>query len=191
MRRRDVLAGVGSLGVLAGAGTLAVYGIPSGGDPDDSRAEPRHDPIEIETVEATGSEAGSQLVPADGEVTFVDLFATTCDICKDQMPALGDAADRVGGEVTFISITNERESQVTDAELAEWWDEYDGRWTVGRDPTSELVVHYGTSTPIAVLFDSEGRVQWEESGRKTSDEIVSKIEEVLESDAGVESDAGG
>lgn len=180
MRRREVLAGIGSLGALGGAGALAVTGVPSGLMSDGSEDNRRHDPIEIETVDATGSEAGTQLVPADGEVTFVDLFATTCDICKDQMPELGDAADRVGDDVTFISITNEDEKQVSDAELADWWDEYGGRWQLGRDPTSELIVHYGTSTPIGIVFDSDGRVQWEESGRKTSDEIVSRIEDVLE-----------
>lgn len=178
MRRREALAGVASVGTLAGAGALAVFGVPSGLLSDDSDGERRHDPIEIETVEATGSEAGTQLVPADGEVTFVDLFATTCDVCQDQMPALGEAADRVGDDVTFISITNETADQVPDDDLVDWWDEYDGRWQLGRDPTSELIVHYGTATPIAVLFDRDGRVQWEESGRKSSDEIVSRIEDV-------------
>jgi len=182
MRRRDVLAGAASVGALAGAGALAVYGVPSGVLSDESDDGLRHDPIEIETVEATGSDAGTQTIPADGTVTFVDLFATTCDICQDQMPALGEAADQVGDDVTFISITNEGEEQASDDELTDWWDEYDGRWQLGRDPTSELIVHYGTSTPIAVLFDGDGQVQWEESGRKTSDEIVSRIEGVLADD---------
>ena len=181
MRRRNVLAGVASAGTLAGAGALAVYGLPSNALDEDGE-EPHHDPVEIETVEATGSDDGTQRVPAEGEVTFVDLFATTCGICQEQMPELGEAYDRVGDDVTFISITNEGESQVPDDELADWWDEYDGHWKVGRDASSELIVHYGTATPIAVLFDADGNVRWDESGRKTSDEIVSRIEDVLEDD---------
>lgn len=179
-----MLAGVASVGTLAGAGAYAVYGLPgvsSSGRSDDG-PDVRHDPIEIETVEATGSSAGAQRVPAEGSVTFVDLFATTCSSCMKQMPELGAAYDRVGDDVTFISITNESEEQVSDAELAEWWDEYDGRWQVGRDPTSELIVHYGTATPIGILFDANGAVRWEESGRKTDDEIVSRIEDVLETE---------
>ncbi|WP_293027946.1 TlpA disulfide reductase family protein [Natronococcus sp.] len=177
MRRRNVLAGVASAGTLAGAGALAVYGLP--GDEDE---EPRHDPVTIDTVEAAGSSDGTQQIPAEDSATFVDLFATTCGICKEQMPALGEAYDRVGDDVTFVSITNENEDQVSDAELADWWDEYDGHWAVGRDATSDLIVHYGSGTPIGVLFDSDGVVRWEESGRKESDEIVSRIEDVLESD---------
>ncbi|MFU8867363.1 TlpA family protein disulfide reductase [Natronococcus sp.] len=176
MRRREVLAGVASAGTLAGAGALAVYGLPG----DDE--EPRHDPVTIDTIEATGSSEGTVQIPDEGSVTFVDLFATTCGICKEQMPALGEAYDRVGDDVTFVSITNENEDQVPDAEIADWWDEYDGHWPVGRDGTSDLIVHYGSGTPIGVLFDSDGIVRWEEGGRKESDEIVSRIEDVLESE---------
>jgi thiol-disulfide isomerase/thioredoxin len=179
MRRRDVLAGAASVGTLAGAGAVAVYGLPSSGFGDDGE-EPAHDPVEVETVDATGSDAGTQRIPADGEVTFVDLFATTCTICMDQMPALGEAYDRVGDDVTFVSITNEGEGQASDGKISDWWDEFDGRWQVGRDASSDLIIHYGTATPIAVLFDADGNVRWEESGRKTSDEIVSQIEDVLE-----------
>jgi thiol-disulfide isomerase/thioredoxin len=180
MRRRDVLAGVASAGTLAGAGAFAVYGLPSTLG-DDEGEEPLHDPLEIETVEATGSDEGAQRIPAEGTATFVDLFATTCTTCRSQMPDLGEAYDQVGEDVVYISITNESEDQVPDAELAEWWDEYDGRWQVGRDPTSELIVNYGTATPIGVLFDADGNVRWEESGRKTTDEVVSRIEDVLDS----------
>jgi thiol-disulfide isomerase/thioredoxin len=180
MRRRDVLAGVASAGTLAGAGAVAVYGLPSGLGNDEGE-EPLHDPLDVSTIEATGSDDGSQLIPAEGTVTFVDLFATTCTTCMSQMPDLGEAYDRVGDDVVYISITNEGEEQVPDAEVAEWWDEYDGRWQVGRDPDSELIVNYGTATPIGVLFDADGNVRWEDAGRKTSDEIVSRIEDVLES----------
>lgn len=174
MRRREVLAGLGSLGTLGGAGAITVYGLPSG---DDAGAdEPRHKPIEVTTVEAPGSEPGTLRIPDTGGVTFLEFFATTCSVCKDGMPELAAAHDRVGDDVTFLSVTNESERLVDDAALREWWREHGGEWTLGRDPTSELVVYYGTSTPTAVVFDADGRVHWESTGRKTADEVVDAIE---------------
>lgn len=174
MRRRDVLAGIASVGALGGAGAATVYGVPSVTDSGDDG--PRHEPVEIATVEAPGSERGALQVPDTGGVTFVDLFATTCTVCQEQMSTLGEAYDRVGDDVTFVSVTNESERVADDEQLAEWWREYDGRWTVGRDATSELIVHYGTTTPTAVVFDAEGHVQWEESGQKTLEEILDGID---------------
>lgn len=180
MRRRDLLAGVGSVGALFGAGAAAYYGLPSvssllGEDGD----EPRHDPVPVQTVEATGSEAGEVTIPNEADVTFVDLFATDCVPCQEQMPALAAAHDRFGDDVFFVSITNQSEEMVSDEALADWWDEYDADWTVGRDSSADLIAHYGMGTPIGIVFDSDGRVRWEEQGRKTEAEIAEQLEDVL------------
>ncbi|WP_436346943.1 TlpA family protein disulfide reductase [Natronorubrum sp. FCH18a] len=191
MRRRDVLAGLGSAGVVTGAGAIAVYGIPSTesllGDKSDTEPD---DPLEIETIDARGSEAGTIEVPDLGRVTFVDLFGTWCPPCIEQMPALAAANDRIGDDVLFCSVTNEsvgENGSITEAELAEWWADNDGNWTVGHDPASEITARYlEGGFPTAAAIDASGRVQWAESGVKTADELVSGIEQALEADAGDE-----
>lgn len=183
MRRRDFLAGLGSVGVLASAGAAAVYGVPSVSELlGDDEGEMRHDPVSIQTLEATGSESGVITVPDQNQVTFVDLFATDCSPCQAQMPDLREAHDRLGDDVQFISVTNQSEEVVDDDDIAEWWDEYDANWTVGRDSTSDLIVHYGAGTPIGLAFDSAGYLRWEESGQKTTDQIVTELEAILEDD---------
>lgn len=176
MRRREMLAGVASLGTLGAGAAAAVYGLPS----RDDDGERRHDPVEITTVEASGSQAGTVRIPNEGRPTFVDLFATTCTVCQEQMPTLGEVYDEFGDEMTFLSVTNESRSVVSDDELGTWWADHDGRWTVGRDVTSELIVHYGTATPTAVLFDADGRVVWEDTGRKAAEEFQENIRPVVE-----------
>ncbi|MFP8952636.1 redoxin family protein [Natrialbaceae archaeon A-arb3/5] len=183
MRRRDVLAGIGSAGVVAGAGALAIYGVPSVEDFTGADG-PQHDPMEIETVDAPGSDAGQTLVPDPDQPTFIDIFGTWCPPCVDQMPALAEANERVGDEVRFISVTNESVGEnrsITEAELVEWWDEHDGNWTLGLDPTAELTERYlAGNYPTAAVIDDEGRVQWSDDGVKTADELVDRIEMVLE-----------
>lgn len=178
MRRREAIAGLASVGFLGGAGLVARGGLPSLDHEDEAGRDPSHDPLELQLVMSPGRDDETITIPTDGSITFVDLFATTCGICEQQMPALGSAFDRLDDEVTFVSVTNER--GIADAAIAEWWDDHDGRWPVARDPASELVVHYGTSTPMAVLFDESGQVRWEEAGRKTAEEITGQIEQLQE-----------
>ena len=185
MRRRDLLAGLGSAGVVAGGGAVAVFGLPSVDDLRGESAEAAHEPIEIRTIDAPGSEAGTVAVPDLGRVTFVDFFGTWCQPCIKQMPALGEASEAFGEEVLFCSVTNE---SIDEADLADWWTEHDGNWTVGIDPAAELTSEHPGPVPRAVAMDDAGRVQWSGSGTKTADELVGGIEQALEaSDFGSES----
>jgi hypothetical protein len=98
------------------------------------------------------------------------------------MPALGEAADRIGGEVLFISVTTEAVGRsVAESTIVEWWREHDGDWLVGADPTAELAAKLNLGGfPTAVVMDGAGRIQWSDSGVHTADELVAKIEPVVE-----------
>ncbi|GAB3664370.1 TlpA family protein disulfide reductase [Halopiger thermotolerans] len=194
MRRRDVLTGLGSAGVLAGAGAVAVYGLPSvdeltgesenGTESDEADEEPR-DPLRLETIDAPGSEPGEVLVPEPGRATFIDLFATWCSPCEKQMPALAEAHERVAdADVQFISVTNEG---ISHDELAAWWDEHDGSWPIAVDPAAELSARYlGSGYPTAVTVDASGRVLWSDDGVKSADELVGRIEAAIDASEGAD-----
>ncbi len=178
MRRRQLLAGAASVAAVGGAGLFATGHAPSVFGED---AEPI-EPMTIQTIEAPGSREGEVTIPASDQPTFVDFFGTWCPPCIEQMPALGDAHERVGEEVRFISVTTEAVGRsVTEAEIAEWWVEHDGSWLVGADPTAELAARVNVgSYPTAVVFDDAGRIQWSDSGVHTADELTERIEAVLE-----------
>lgn len=194
MRRRELIAGVAGLGIVASGGALAVRGPPAlerfanqvgegddatGEDTDDSDDQRDRDPVEIETVDVTGSELGSLVVPDTGQVTFVDFFATWCAPCEEQMPALAEAAQQVPDDVRFLSVTNELVGRtLSEDELREWWDEHDGNWLLGLDPTAALSARYGVvNYPTAVTIDTNGETHWSHRGLLSADEILTKIEE--------------
>ncbi|MFD1564350.1 TlpA family protein disulfide reductase [Haloarchaeobius amylolyticus] len=181
MRRRDVLAGLGSVGVIGGAGAVALGGLPSLDGETDDEKEPV-EPRTVETIEAPGSEAGEVRLPAADQPTFIDFFATWCDPCEEQMPALIEAHDQLGDDVRFVSVTNEAVGRsVTKAEVVDWWERNDGNWTLGIDPTAELSAQYSIAgIPYAVAIDASGRIQWSAGGQKSTDEFVSGIEQALE-----------
>lgn len=196
MRRRELIAGIGSIATLGAAGAIAIGGFPSidgstagqdgavdGGATDgDSTGESRSvEQIPIETIDAPGSEAGEVRVPAADQPTFIDFFGTWCPPCIDQMPALAEANERVGDEVLFISVTTEAVGRsVTEDEVVEWWDTHGGNWLLGIDPTAELAAQYNPpGYPSAFAIDTTGTVQWSDSGVKTADELVAGIEQAF------------
>lgn len=182
MRRREVVAGAGSLAVLGGGVAVATLGRPLGSGDDDREEDYSDDPVEVETVDATGSEAGTLSVPAADRVTALDFFATTCNICQDMMPVMGEAHDTLTADhddLRFLSVTNER--GVSDDELATWWDDYDGNWLLGRDAGVDLFERYEVvNVPTVVVTDEVGAVRWRAEGRKTAEELVDGVEEAYE-----------
>ena len=174
MRRRELLAGVGSVAALGAGAVIATRGVPSVGGSDAESIRR----ITVDTIDAPGSEAGSIELPAPGRPTFIDFFATWCNPCEKQMPALAAANDRIGGDVRFVSVTTEG---IPEAEIVEWWAEHDGDWLLAHDPTTELTAEYSPpGIPYAVAVDAAGRIRWSEPGRKTADEFVAGIEQAME-----------
>ncbi|MFD1589372.1 TlpA family protein disulfide reductase [Halorientalis brevis] len=181
MKRRHLLAGLGSAGVLGGASLVATGAIPDALDGGTDTPEPV-EPTTLETIEAPGSRDGEVTIPADDRATFVDFFGTWCAPCVEQMPALGEAEDRLGDEVLFVSVTTEDVGgSLTEETVVDWWRENDGDWLVAADVTAELAAKLNVGAyPTAVAIDATARIQWSEPGVHTADEIVAGIETALD-----------
>jgi len=180
MKRRDLLAGLASVGAIGGAGLVATGTIPDAFSNGNETPEPVESTT-LDTIEAPGSRDGEVTIPADNQATFVDFFGTWCAPCVEQMPALGEAENRIGDEVRFVSVTTEDVGgSVSEERVVEWWRENDGDWLVAADVTAELAAKLNVGAyPTAVTLDSTGRIQWSESGIHTADEIVAGIETAL------------
>ncbi|MFP4174991.1 MAG: TlpA family protein disulfide reductase [Halobacteriales archaeon] len=170
MRRRDFIAG--ALGVAAlGAGVA--YTQTSGAD--------AVTPVEVDTLDAPGSEEGVVDVPRRGEVTFVEFFATWCHVCEGMMDDVAAAHDEVGDDVQFLSVSNEPVGHtVTRDEVVDWWSDNGGDWTVGIDGDLRLTEALDAGgVPTTVVVDAQNRVVSTDTGRKTADEMVEAIESAL------------
>ncbi|GAA0551997.1 TlpA disulfide reductase family protein [Halorubrum ejinorense] len=180
MRRRHLLAGLASAGILGGAGAVATGGVPEalgGGD-----APEPIEPVTIDAIDAPGSRDGEVTLPAPDRPTFVDFFGTWCPPCAEQMPALAEAHDRIGDEVLFVSVTTEPVGDgVSEETVVDWWRENDGDWVVAADVTAELASRFPIgSYPSARAIDASGRVRWATSGTHTTEEFVAGIERALD-----------
>jgi thiol-disulfide isomerase/thioredoxin len=174
--RRHLLAGVVGTG-LVGAGVVGSGRIDLGG----SGPGERRLPVEVTTLDAVGSAAGTASVPAPGTPTVIDCFATWCSPCIEQMDALGTVYDRYGDRAAFVSVTNERFGGGLDADdVRAWWREHDGRWTLGHDPEGDLLAALGASgLPYLAVTDGSESVVWTHGGVASVETLDRRISSVL------------
>lgn len=172
MRRRDVLAGVGSLAVVGGAGYVVLNGVGLG---DDGL------PVTVRTLDAPGSTAGERRVPVPGTPTVLDLFATWCAPCSEQMESLTTLHEEFGEEAAFVSVTNERfGGGLSEADVRAWWVEHDGAWTVGHDPESRLMNELDAGgLPFLAVFDADGVATWTHRGLAAESNLRERIAAVV------------
>lgn len=173
MRRRELLAGAAGLAV-AGAGGAIAFGA---FDDDGVGVQP----VKLETLDAPGSEAGATMVPERGRVTFVEVFATWCDVCERTMEPLATVHEDVGSDVQFVSVTNEPIGDtVTREDVAVWWVDNGGNWTVAIDDDLQLTERLDASgVPYAFVLDESNVVTWSARGYKSADEFREPIEAAL------------
>ncbi|SDR42341.1 TlpA family protein disulfide reductase [Natronobacterium texcoconense] len=171
MRRREVIAGAAA---LAATGAGAAYAL---GGVDPLESDDAIEPIELETLEAPGSDAGTAIVPEPGRVTFLELFATWCDVCERMMEPTGELYDEFGDRIQFVSVSNEPIGRsVTREDVADWWDAHDGRWAVAIDDDLELTSELNASgVPYSFVLDEDNVVTWSDRGSKSLEELREPI----------------
>ncbi|GAB3027860.1 TlpA family protein disulfide reductase [Natronobiforma cellulositropha] len=176
MGRRELLAGGVALAGVAAGGAFAL----GGWNPLEREGDvPAFD---LESLEAPGSAAGTITVPERGRVTVLELFATWCGVCAELMVPLGTVYDEFGADVQFVSVTNEPLGRtITREDVASWWADHDGRWSLAHDADLELTSALeATSVPYSVVLDETNAVVWAESGYKSVEALRAPITAALE-----------
>lgn len=178
VRRRELLSGIAAAGVLGGGVLFAAGGVDPFSD-DESVV-----PVELETIDAPGSEAGTISIPDTGDPTFVEFFATWCPTCASTMSNTAEIYADFGDEYQFVSVTNEPVGRTTTrADVATWWEEHGGEWTVALDSDLELTTQLGVNgVPHSVVLDGGNTIVWSEYGYKSTADLREPIQSVPRND---------
>lgn len=171
MNRRRFLAAAAGVALTGGSVWVASEPLSSDG----------RFPMQVETMDARGSTAGTVRLPADDGVTVVDLFGTWCTPCTKQLPELARLHEEFGGRVSFVSVTNERiGGTLSRADIRQWWHDNSGAWTVGLDPESDVMAALGASgLPYLAVLGPDGSIEWSDSGVVSAETLRPRIETAL------------
>ena len=178
MRRRDLLAGLAGLGTVGGGAAVAVHGVPFG---QSDRAD-RVDPLDLPVIVAPDEETPDRMtIPREGEVTFLEIFATWCGICQEMMPDLAAVHEQVGDDVQFVSVTYEPVGQSVEEDyVREWWADHGGRWPVAHDADLKLTGRVDANVvPYSFIFDESNRLVWRHRGDVDQETLEERIDEQL------------
>jgi thiol-disulfide isomerase/thioredoxin len=134
-------------------------------------------PVTVATLSAPGSTAGERRLPVPGRPTLLDLFATWCVPCQAQMEGLRTLHAEFGGDVAFVSVTNERfGGGLTAEDVRDWWRDHGGAWTVGHDPDGDLFAALRAGgLPYLALTDASGTVVWTHRGVASEDRLRTEL----------------
>lgn len=105
-----------------------------------------------------------QLKELEGEVVFINFWATWCPPCNAEMPGIIALMERVGADVQFIFVTNENPALIQKHLLKKGWDI--PVFTYATVPGTDLSA---TSLPTTFIIDKEGNIVHRSEGMRDWD----------------------
>ena len=106
-----------------------------------------------------------------GKVVLLDVWASWCGPCKQELPMLDDMARRLRGEgveVLAVSVDQERGNVVKFLKARPHWS-----LTIAHDPSGQIADRLAPEKmPTSYIIDREGVIRFVNSGFEPSDAAV-------------------
>jgi cytochrome c biogenesis protein CcmG, thiol:disulfide interchange protein DsbE len=111
-----------------------------------------------------------RLADLRGQVVLLNVWATWCAPCREEIPALQALADRharEGLEVVGVSVDGRNEVQ----NIRRFAEQIDMRYTIWHDPEDAVGLRFRTvGVPTTFLIDREGVIAWRHMGPVEADD---------------------
>jgi thiol-disulfide isomerase/thioredoxin len=105
-----------------------------------------------------------------GKVVVLDLMATWCTFCRDQVVELKNMKAGFGDAVEIVSVDLDESESIAD--LRAYKVVTDSDWPYVMDYSNDVEgLFYPESLPVLVLLDKDGRVAGKEHGVTSADKL--------------------
>ncbi len=126
-----------------------------------------------------------------GEVVLINVWATWCGPCKQEMPELNAIFEEFAGQgLKVIGVSIDR--MQSDAALKQFAADHGATYTLAKDPKDQFSTTFRTSgVPVTLLIDRSGNIayQWQGELKTGSAENRQLIQAALNTTGAVESSA--
>jgi cytochrome c biogenesis protein CcmG, thiol:disulfide interchange protein DsbE len=147
MRLRPVLALIAAVAFVA----LLAFGLASGDGAEIAVGEPAPD-APVELLDGSGT---AELADYRGEWVLLNFWASWCDPCRTESPAIEKWANRHEGEVTVVGMNTEDLTE----DATDFVDEFGLTWDMLRDGDGARKDAFGIyALPESFLIDPEGNL---------------------------------
>lgn len=115
-----------------------------------------------------------------GKPTVVAFFASWCEVCEEEMPAMLSLSRQIGDRVNFVGVNTQDNGQGL-GDARKWG--IAGNWPLARDigngnGSSLSVVTFGArGSPANVIYDEDGAVVHVQLGGLTNEQIIALLEQ--------------
>ena len=121
------------------------------------------------------------LLDVRGKVVLVNVWATWCAPCRNELPVLAALHKQFGGpdfEVVGVSVDSEADQD----QVRTMTERFGLDYLIVLDPSKRVTVDWKVSSfPTSVLLDQRGHMVWRKQGelRRDDPELLSHIEAAL------------
>ncbi|CCG02826.1 TlpA family protein disulfide reductase [Blastococcus saxobsidens] len=166
----------GDSGESPGSGTLPVETAPPCEELPEQPAAPGAEALPSLTLPCLGPGPDISLDRLTGRPTLVNLWATWCLPCREEMPLLQETYARHGQDVRFLGIDTQDDPEAAAAFLSDLGIGYPH----AVDADAELLRELGVrGLPVTLAVDEQGRVVDRRVGQLTPEELQELIDTLL------------
>ncbi len=89
-----------------------------------------------------------------GKPIVINFWASTCEVCKSETPALASVARSLGGKVTFVGVDSVDRNGPAMAFITK----YHVPYPIGFDPQGTMAIRYGVvALPVTFFLSPSGK----------------------------------
>jgi thiol-disulfide isomerase/thioredoxin len=131
----------------------------------------------LQQLNANGGSGTVSLRDYRGKPVVVDLFASWCTACQDELPILAAASHQYAGRITFIGVDSQDPGNGPGLNMAQRLGI--GSWPLARDAGPDQSQYHDAlgapSMPVAAFYDSHGTLVTIDTYALTADELQAKL----------------
>jgi thiol-disulfide isomerase/thioredoxin len=121
--------------------------------------------------------------PVAAKVRVVNVWATWCVPCVEEMPDLRAIDDAFGGEVTIVGVSlDDMIPGAKAATVATFLDKqkikYPNVYYTGNADDLGASLDFSGEIPVTIVYDRKGKELWRQQGRLDRDQTIARLREL-------------